>query len=480
MNNNTESPNSETATPDLQNLKKTATRGAYWTVANYGLSQALRFASNLILTHLLFPDLFGLMSLVNVVLMGLALFSDIGVGTSIVRSQRGDDPNFLNSAWTLQVIRGFGIWTVSAIIAYPMAQFYNSPDLVWLIPVVGLTSIISSFKSTGWFSSFRHLAVKKLVIMELSSQVLSLTIMLVWAWLYPSIWALVVGTLCSSLLEMTWSHFLVSGRHSRFRWDKTAIHELVSFGKWIFISTILTFLAGQADKIILGKIFSLEMLGVYTIALTLSDLPRQMLSGLSGKIIFPALSRLAHLPRPEFRSQLLNSRNRILIFLALGLAFMAAFGDMVILLLYDHRYDQAAWMFTLLAIGVWPNVLSQTIDQALFAIGKPSYAAGGNFFRFLFNIIGIPLGFHYFGLLGAISIVALNDVPFYLVITFGVWREGLSGIAQDTKTSLIFFGLLALLLYGRWLSGFGLPTDVIRLDGNGANMGNELNLLFGF
>ena len=106
---NSQSPNQEVSDPDLQALKKVATQGAYWTIANYGLSQALRFGSNLILTRLLFPDLFGLMSLVNVIIMGLGLFSDIGVGTSIIRSKRGNDPDFLNSAWTMQVIRGVGI-----------------------------------------------------------------------------------------------------------------------------------------------------------------------------------------------------------------------------------------------------------------------------------------------------------------------------------------------------------------------------------
>jgi len=53
-------------------------------------------------------------------------------------------------------------------------------------------------------------------------------------------------------------------------------------------------------------------------------------------------------------------------------------------------------------------------------------------------------------------------VPFYLVIMFGVWREGLSGIGQDIKTSLVFITLMGLLLYGRWLLGFGLPIDVMR------------------
>ena len=457
-----QSPNQEASDPDLQALKKVATQGAFWTIANYGLSQILRFGSNLILTRLLFPDLFGLMSLVNVILMGLGLFSDIGVGTSIVRSKRGNDPDFLNSAWTMQVIRGVVIWIVAVAVAYPAAQLYKTPELIWLIPVIALTSVIGGFNSTGLFTSYRNMAVKKLVAMEMVTQLITLSIMITWAWVHPSIWALIAGTLVSTVIHMIWSHFLIPGQRSRFRWDKTATQELISFGKWIFLSTALTFLAGQADRIILGRIFSLEMLGVYTVALTLSDVPRQMVGVLSGKIIFPTLSRLADMPRPEFRKQLLNTRKRFLILLALGLAIMVSFGDLLILFLYDKRYDQAAWMLPLLAIGVWPNMLSQTIDQALYAIGKPGYATVGNFFRFLYNIIGIPLGFDYFGIPGAIVVVAMNDVPFYVVIAFAVSREGLSSIRQDIQVTLIFVGLLGILLYGRWLLGFSLPIAAMQ------------------
>ncbi|UOA09124.1 oligosaccharide flippase family protein [Methylobacter sp. S3L5C] len=456
-----QSPNQEASDQDLQALKKVATQGAFWTLANYGLSQALRFGSNLILTHLLFPELFGLMSLVNVVIMGLALFSDIGIGISIVQSKRGNDPDFLNSAWTIQVIRGFWIWIVAVVIAYPAAELYKTPELIWLIPVIAIDSVISGFNSTGLFTSYRNMAVKKLVIVGLVTQIIALGVMITWAWLYPSIWALITGTIVSTLAYTVWSHFLIPGQHSRFRWDKTAVKEILSFGKWIFISTALTFLAGQVDRIILGKIFSLEMLGVYTIALTLSDVPRQMVSGLSSKIIFPTLSRLAHIPRPELRKQLLNTRKRFLMLLALGLAIIVSFGDLLILALYDKRYDQAAWMLPLLAFGVWPNMLSQTVDQALYAIGKPSYATVGNLFRFLYNIIGIPLGFFHFGILGAIIVVAMNDLPFYFVIAFGVSREGLSSIRQDIQATLIFVGLLGILLYGRWLLGFSLPIAVI-------------------
>ena len=440
----------------LSELKKVATTGAYWTIINYGLSQALRFGSNLILTRLLFPDLFGLMSMVNVIIMGLGLFSDIGVGTSIIRTKR-DDPDFLNSAWTLQIIRGIGIGIVATSIAYPVAQFYKTPELAWLIPVIAVNSIISGFSSTGLYVSYRQMAVKKLFFMELATQLVCLVIMISWAWVSPSIWALVAGTFFSQLVHTIWTHFLVPGQHNRFCWDKAATRELIYFGKWVFMSTALCFLAGQADRMILGKIFSLELLGIYAIALTLSDVPRQMVGALSGKIIFPTLSRLVHMPRSEFRDQLLNTRKRFLMLLALALAILASFGDILILFLYDKRYAQAAWMLPLLATGVWFNVLSQTMDQALNAIGKLSYATVGHFLRFLYNLLAISLGFSYFGIPGAIIAIALNDVPYYFAIAFGVIREGLSSIRQDIYLTLFFIGLLCVLIYGRLLLGFGSP-----------------------
>jgi len=61
-------------------LMARALRSASWLLLGYGGSQALRLASNLILTRLLFPEAFGLMALVSVITVGLALFSDIGLG----------------------------------------------------------------------------------------------------------------------------------------------------------------------------------------------------------------------------------------------------------------------------------------------------------------------------------------------------------------------------------------------------------------
>src|SRR5579883_2981735 len=148
----------------MPSLKKLAINATIWTIAGFGISQILRFISNIVLTRLLFPELFGLMAIVSTFLTGLQLFSDLGLNASIVKSKRGDDPLFLNTTWTLQILRGVILWLCCIGIAYPAAHFYNEPRLLWLIPLVGINTLISGFNSTSLATLNRHLSLKSLAL----------------------------------------------------------------------------------------------------------------------------------------------------------------------------------------------------------------------------------------------------------------------------------------------------------------------------
>jgi O-antigen/teichoic acid export membrane protein len=452
----------------MSSIKKLALRGTIWTIASYGTSQVLRLGSNLILARLLDPKLFGLMALVYVFITGLHLFSDVGIGTSIIQNKRGDDPDFLNTAWTMQVVRGVVLSIGCFLIAWPVAIFYDKPDqpvsLIWLIPIVGINTIVEGFNSTALYSLSRQMAIGKLAIFELVIQVIAIGVMVVWAWISHDIWALVVGSFVSVLIKMVWSHLLSTEPRNRFAWEPAAAKSIFSFGKWIFVSTALTFMSEQTDRLILGKLITFTELGIYNIAFTLADIPRQVLMAISGKVLFPTFSRLADLPRAEFRAKILHNRKILLILAAFGLTLLTSFGDQLILLLYDERYRQGAWMLPLLAIGFWPRILTQTIDQALFAIGKPHYVAYGSFFKFLFMAIALPLGFHILGLSGAIIVIALNDLPFYGAIAYGLGREGLDCVIQDIQSTLVFILLLTLMLMGRYWLGFGFPLETMPIN----------------
>lgn len=443
-------------------IKKLAIRGAIWTVIGYGAGQILRFGSNLILTRLLAPDLFGLMSIVNIFIIGLHLFSDIGLQTNIVQSKRGDDPVFLNTAWTVQVVRGGALWLCCLLLAFPVAQLYEQPQLLWLIPFVGLNSVISGFNSTAIFSLSRHLGIKQLAIYELLGQSVSVATMLIWAWFNPSILALAAGSIVSALFYLLYSHWLnsklSSGVPNRFTWEKKSVKELISFGKWIFVSTVMTFLSTQADRLILGTLFTLNLLGIYGIAFALADIPNSVVSAISGKVIYPTYAKFIDLPRAEFRSKMLRNRAPILIALAFGVALMVGLGDLLVQVLYPPEYAKdAAWMLPLLALGSWPLMLTKTTGPVVFALGQPHFSALGGFLSFLFYGIGIPVGFHAFGPMGAVMAVALSNIPLWIVLTYALNREKLSVFSQDIVMSTLFAGFLSCIMVVRELLGFGIP-----------------------
>lgn len=442
-------------------FKQKAINGTIWTVVGHGSNQILRLGSNLILTRLLVPELFGLMALVNVFIIGLTLFSDIGIHPSIVRSKRGDETIFLNTAWTIQVIRGFGLWFGCIIIALPISRFYEEPRLLWLIPIVGFSTIISGFNSTSLASLSRHMEIGKLTMLEMGAQIISLVIMVIWAWISPTIWALVANAFISTLCKLFLSHRLNPGKPNRFAWNKEVIREITSFGRWIFLSTAMTFLASQADRLVLGKIFSLTMLGVYTVAFTFASAPEQLIKKVSSKVIFPIIAQHADLPRKSLKEKIVKKRRLILIVQALIVTILISVGDLLIIQLYDEKYVQAAWMLPILALGLWPVILSVTIDKALLVIGNPSYLAFGHIIKLIYMLVALPLGFAYMDVLGAVIVIALNDLPFYAVVSYGLWREKLTVIKQDLQATLLLMGLLTLFLSGRYWLGFGLPIDGI-------------------
>ncbi len=445
----------------MPSLKNLAIRGTIWTIIGYGGSQVLRLGGNLILTRLLVPELFGLMALINTFIQGLTLFSDIGIAPNIIRSPRGDDPVFLNTAWTLQVIRGFGLWMGCLIIAFPVAKFYNEPRLLWLIPMVGLTTIMAGFNSTSLATLNRKLHIGKLTLFQFKIQTISLTIMIVWAYFKQTIWALVGGNLISSFVRMVWSHRLETKISNRFTWEGEALQELISFGRWIFISTAMLFLASQADRLILGKLFSLEMLGIYTIALIIANIPRQLVGQIGSRVIFPLVSNYTELPRTILKEKFLSKRRLILGLSGICLSLLVSFGDLIIKTLYDERFEQAAWMLPILALGIWPLVLFQSINPCLLALGKPIYGAVGNLLKFLYMLICLPIAFYTSGNLGAIIAIALNDLVLYAVVAYGIWREQIMTLLQDLTFSLSLIGLIFLLGITRIYLDLGFPIEQI-------------------
>jgi len=369
------------------------------------------------------------------------------------------------------VIRSLIIYGACLLITWPAATIYNEPDLFWLVPIVSLSTLSEGFSSTAEITLSRKVELSKLTQFTLLVDLLSKIVVITWAYFHPTIWAFVAGTLVVAVLNPIISYCLIPKTTHRFTWDKEAAQEILSFGKWIFFSTAVTYAATQSDRLILPKLESFDILGVYLIAWTLAIFPQDVLAQVADRVLFPLISENADLPRHELRAKLLRKRGLLLAGMAVFVAIPVCFGDFVIQLLYSIKsegmqaYSAAAWMLPILALGIWPNVLFESLAASLMALGKPNYNAFSNFFKGFYMVTVLPLAFHYFGLVGFIVTVALNDLPLYATMAYGLWREKLSGFKQDILATALLAFLIVIFLVGRQMLGLGLPIDVLLQQG---------------
>ncbi len=421
---------------EASSLQSRVKSGALWSIVGFGASQVLRFLGNLLLTRLLFEEAFGLMALVGVFLQGLQLFSDIGIGPSIIQNRRGDDTRFLNTAWTLQIARGTLLWIVACAAAIPFARFYDAPELAWLLPICGLTAAIAGVNSSKLFAVNRNLAIRQLVIVEILSHAASLVVMVTWAVCDRSIWVLVAGGITGSMVKMVCSHTLLPGRRNRLHWDLSAAREIVRFGRWIFLSTILTFVVGQSDRLIFGKLVPIAMLGVYSIALMIAIMPAELMGHLTGRIAFPLYSRVCE-QGGDLERTFRRTRWSLLAFGGWCVCGLLGGGPTAVRLLYDHRYSDAGWIIQLLAIGGWFVVLDANNGSVLLAKARPHLLAVASMAKLIVMLALIPLGYHLHGFAGAIAGFAAADMAKYAVSAFAVRRMHLRVLGQDVVLSCL-------------------------------------------
>ena len=447
----------------MKTLKQRVIRAGGWAVTGFVTSQVIRLGGNLVLTRLLFPEAFGLMAIVYVFMAGLTLFSDLGINQSIIQNQRGDDPDFLNTAWVVQILRGVLIWATVLLIAYslpavvsknwaPAGSVYADSLLPSILSLFSFTALIQGFDSTKFALAQRMVQLKRVTLIELFSQITALVVMLIWAWLYRSIWALVGGAIVAVTVRCVMGHSWLSGPANRFKWDPQSFKEIFHFGKWIFLLSLLGFLYLNGDRLILGGMLDATQLGVYSIAYLLSNAAMSLYSSVLSRVLFPALSEVAQY-RPDNLKNVYQRIQIIADFSLFGVAgFLLVAGEGVVRILYDARYHDAGNMLSILALGLI-GARYAVVEFLWMAKGQMRYLIASNLIRLLVLCAGLPLGYWLAGIEGALYGISFS---FYAAWPVAVYYKAQHGLANWWKElaalPVFFFALVAGWLFMRVLA----------------------------
>ena len=423
--------------------KKKIFIAGFWVILIFGLSQFIRLGSNLIVTRLLVPEMFGVMTVVSVVIFGITMFTDLGLWAFIVRHKNPDDAHLLNVVWTLQVIRGWLMFFIVLILVtililgnhYTPDYFqgiYQDSRLPPLVLIAGLSSVVSGYKSLASPIMSRRLEVRKLELIELYAQITGTLCMVIWVYFYPSIWALVFSGLISTSVNTFLTYYLFPFRH-KFILDKAIVSDVFHFSKWIVISSVLTYLFLQGDKLFFGGKIDASTLGVYSIAFTLVGTLTSVTQALAEKIIFPVFASLAHGDRAFLKKRYYQVRQHLdaPVFFVAGI--LIALGPKIVNVLYNSNYASAGWMLQILIFSVVGNTLSLISMECLSALSITQVRMWVMLIRTVSLFIGLPLFFHFYGFHGAVWVVALNVWTSLPVIYWTLARNSVFSLFKELR-----------------------------------------------
>ena len=343
-------------------------RGGFWTFFLRATSQLLHLIKIIVLARLLSPSDFGLFGVALLSLAALETFSQTGFDRALIQ-KKGDISSYLNSVWTIEVVRGILIAIILFFISPYVAVFFSVPEVVPILRIIGLAVILKGLTNVAVTYFQKELEFKKLFKYQFSGTLADSIITIIIAVLFHSVWALVIGLLVGNLVRLVVSYKINSYR-PKFEFNFLKLKELWAFGKWVLGSSILIFLVTHGDDILVGKLLGVTALGFYQMAYLISNVPATEISHIISQVAFPAYSKLQD-DIPRLRKAYLKVL-RITTFFSFpiaGLIFVLA-PDFTTIFLGEKWMPMVPAMQVL---GFWGLIRSigATTGHIFHAVGRP-------------------------------------------------------------------------------------------------------------
>ncbi|MEM7522746.1 MAG: oligosaccharide flippase family protein [Pseudomonadota bacterium] len=362
---------------DKDSLGARAISAGLYRFGGHGAGMALRLGGNLIMTRLLAPEAFGLMAMVSAVQVAMVMFSDIGLRTAIVRSPAGDEPSFLRTAWTMQVLQfiavsagvagaGVLLWSLQGHVDFG-DTVYGDPALPFLLLISTIAMMAQGMRSMNTALATRRVLQGRLTIVEVAAQAIGVGSMLCFAMIAPSVYALVFGMVITSVAGMTMTHLVLPGPRMKPELSRDHVKEIWSFGRWLVGASILGFFGNHGDRLVLSAFMSKEQLGLYAIAVLLVNAVQMSFA----RVLAPVTAALSELWR-ERRHDLPRGFARVqrvydAVSLASAFALVLA-GTTIVEILYNDAFSGAGLYLSLLAFKL-ASVRYQPFHALLLTAG---------------------------------------------------------------------------------------------------------------
>lgn len=411
-------------------------RGSFVLVFGRIAIKAVQFVRTIVLARLLFPEDIGLFALAALTLGAMDVFFQSGFYAALVH-ERGDPYQYLDTAWSGHIIRNAFIGTLLFLAAPFFGEFFGHPEIAPLARVLALALFIEGFQNIGVALFQREMRFNRKFLLDISTVIVEVVVVIVAGFLLHNAWALVLGSLTNRIAVVFFS-YLFHPYRPKFAPNWGHFRHLFRYSKWVSLGGVVGYLVAQGDHFGVGKLVGAEGLGYYQVAFALALLPVAELGRVLGNSLFPAFAKVEEGNRREAFTRVAQ--------LVLAFTIPASFGiyalaPNIVEQLYGARWMPMAPIVSVLAFYALVRSF-ETIGAPFFmGIGKPKVTTVALFVQCITMALLLPPFIIKLSTIGAAWAMLASGAVSALVYIVAMYREKLFAFGGISR--LVLAPLLA-------------------------------------
>src|SRR5215467_8601099 len=274
----------------MNDLKEKTIRGSFVRILAQAANFLFRIGSLMILARLLGPQDFGLVGMATAFTGVLNLFRDFGLSTASVQRENVTEEQISALFW-INVLMGLLLAGLALIFAPVVVHVYHEPRLLQITMILASGFVFNALGVQHSAQLQRHLRFTALAVINVGSLVVSTVVGMTFAKLGFGYWALVAMTVtlpAVSTIGVWIAAAWIPGMPRR----GAGIRSMIRFGGTLTLNGLVVYLAYNMEKVLLGRFWGAEALGLYGRAYQLANLPVQQLYSSISTVALPTMCRI--------------------------------------------------------------------------------------------------------------------------------------------------------------------------------------------
>jgi PST family polysaccharide transporter len=351
----------------MKDLKEKALRGGVARLSAQAADLLVRPLSLMALGRLLDPNDFGLVGMVTAFTGVLGLFRDFGLSAATIQCEVVTDAQTVTLFW-INLGVGAALAALSLAFASPIAAFYHEPRLFAVTAVLGIGFLFNAAGIQHGVLLQRQMRFTALAVISTISLVVSAAIGICGAAAGLGYWALVAMSVAAPLF-VTLGSWVTTGWVPGMPRKGAPVRSMMRFGGAVTFNSLLGYAASNVEKILVGRFWGANAIGLYGRAYQLVSIPTNNLNSAAGEVAFAVLSRIQSDPL-RLKHYFMKGYSLILTITLPVSMVCAIFAPDIILVVLGPKWTQAVPIFRLLAPTIFISAIGNPLGWLLYSTGR--------------------------------------------------------------------------------------------------------------